>query len=492
MEKMMPPFADSLSDQERRDLAAAVMALRADPERLVRGRESYEQACAACHAAGREGAPAFGAGPGTWSERARSLAPGKSAEELRALATSGSHAAAPLAISNADLGHAVDFLQSAAYVPLDTAAISPGATVRGRVVHGVTGDGVPAATVAGRTRIYGLPGSVVTATTGADGAFELPDVLHGPKVSLSISTTYQTVDYGAVVTPSLEVSRVVPTEISVYETTSQAPLVAENVSVLLSPDPRESVIRAVELWTISNLGNATAVAQPGAPPIVRFWVPEGATDVQLSDRLVGLTAEEDPAGPGGLALRGPIRPGTNRLSFEYAVPYETADLEWWVRPALDAGDVRLAMLAEGVGLAEGSNQSTTSMIGDTAVSGPALGRVTAGDERRIAVTGLPVPAILAAARTAERDAWFGRAALVLATCGVIGALSYGRWGALRATRRRRRTLEARRSRILEELSALGHDAGDETTARLRRGELVEEAIRTERMLAALDDEQEVT
>jgi hypothetical protein len=498
MERMMPPFAGSLDEAARRDLAAAVQALSVGPEAMVRGRVAFRAACADCHA-GSGGSQSTRLVDGDeWTSAAVAFAQHANAAGTRAsLDDPTVHPPIDSAVVDAALG----YLLSAAYDPVPTDGLSVGNRIGGRVEHVPSGRAVPAAVVSAQSRVSTLPGSLMTTTTAPDGTFAFADVLAGRGVLTELSVVHEGVTYTSVITPAAppasgaEGSETPPVTLPVYDTTTEAELVAERVQLLLSPDPSVGVLRAAEIWSVRNEDLATLVAN-GVPPLV-FRVPPGAANPRL---VVG-----GPVDPGGIAAGAayageghrrtltatisadgllpadvPIPPGGTRLSFEYEMPYSEVEFDWPVRPAIPAEDVRVAMVAEGVTLEAAGRESIAGEVGGASVAGLQLGAVGPADNVVVSIRGLPQPQAAIGATGEMAPGWTAWVGLAVGALGMIAALTFAYWGEAPAEARRAARLRAARREAIDRIATLDRSqsaASAQPGDAAIRAALIEEAVR---------------
>jgi mono/diheme cytochrome c family protein len=494
LDRMMPPFGDSLSDAERWALAAAVQTLRIGPERQVRGRLAFDSHCAECHTDAGSGL-ALRSADGRWSQSARRAAMDWSGAGALELVGGSRHP--PVGAPGSDLRAAVDYLSTAAFDALPAEGLSTNGEIRGRVVLAPAGSGAAAVDVGAVSYALGLPGSVVTATTDADGGFQFDGVLAGPDVNVELVTEYEGVRYSTIVTPTVagEPDGGAPTELNIYGTTTTAPLIAERAHLLLSPAPEAGVIRAVELWTIRNPLESTLVAKTDGATL-RFLLPAGAVDARFGPGSPQAASQSGGPIAGGdafeLSTRSPVLPGATEVSFDYEVPYSEATFDWPVRSVLPAEEVNLAVIpADNVRMTSGDAESRTGDVGGQPVTALSLGAVRAGERREVSIDGLAQPLDSQAAVASRRSLPSSAAlAAVAATFGVLAAAAFALGGTDSADRRRRRALEARRSAIVDQIVALDQDhvvGPRDAEHRAERAALLAEAVGIDVLLTQMAD-----
>jgi mono/diheme cytochrome c family protein len=311
LDRFMPGF-QSLSDQQRWDVAAYALTLSTEPDEIERGREVYEaNSCADCHAAG---AAASFLSAGALAERSgeeilqvitdgtgEMPAFGDSLSEdeawalvsyLRASGSAGAVASAPSATPESTEPTAPapeGEVTSAEVTPALSLTPEPGATaqapageVRGQVTNGTQGGPVEAGL---EVTLRGVEGSeeVFRSRTqvgqGGEFAFEGVEVVPGRLFTVSVE--YEGVTYESDPAHLVNGSPVLDLPLTVYETTSEnIGLSVAQLHLILST-PQEGFVRAFEIWVFSNSGDRAVLPADGAP-LLEVALPEGAVLVQLT------------------------------------------------------------------------------------------------------------------------------------------------------------------------------------------------------------------
>ncbi len=470
LDRFMPPFRDSLSQEQRWDAAAAVLAMYLTPERLARSESDFQQLCASCHVAG--GAPTLGR-TGVLPDVA---------------VVDGSLRDAPHidmwrdAVDAARVQAAVDFARSLAFVPIPHESLRLDGTLRGTVRIQPMGSGLAHAAVRVIPFALGFPGDVITVTSSAAGEFAATGLVSGPGVDTLLATTYKSVDYTTVVTEVLAAGHL---ELAVYETTDRAPLRATAARVLLSAQQSPGILQAVEIWDVSNPTTRTLTAATGESTLA-FTLPSGATAARFGDDRLQASAV---AAGGRLMTSAPMIPGDHQVSLEYALPYERTEYEWSLRVPFPVDDVRVAAVGPGLVIEAGPSPVTLGEAGGLPVAAAALGALDEGATSTVRLTGLPpAPAGEAGAGMAGSlgTSWAATVATVTAVLGALTALAFPRRGRIAAARRREQRLRLERSAALDSVAELDILAGegmiDDAGYRLRRAEALEAALRSTRAL----------
>ncbi len=201
----------------------------------------------------------------------------------------------------------------------ETPAVSIGRVV-GQVVNGTDGELAPEGL---EVTLRGFDGQqevvTLTATTDDEGRFVFEDVEGVPGRLFVVTAEYQDVVYGSEVAHFGE-QEVLELPLQIYESTQSTETLQVDRLHLVMEAPAEGVLRVIELWIFSNLGDRTIQGAEDAPAL-EIALPAGATGLQfeggaLGDRFVSTEK--------GFADRSPIRPGSSvhQLVFSFELPYE--------------------------------------------------------------------------------------------------------------------------------------------------------------------------
>jgi mono/diheme cytochrome c family protein len=507
IDKLMPPWKDALSAQERWDAIYGAWSFYYSPARLVRGREAWEAHCASCHTGGV--LPLF---PEQMVVESQS--------DLFARARNPRFAAhaAVAEVPDAELWAALDYARTLTFDALPFEDLSLGGVVGGRVSNGSQGSG----TAAG-ARIAAVPfdeatGSIlpddpVSATVGAAGVYTLTGLLAGPGLSYRIVASYGGADYiqpddivlaGGDAAPSRA-------DFEVFEPSTDVPLSVRRVEIALSPRPEAGLLDVAEAWVIVNGTDRTKVAGAGgmsdsadaadaglAAASFRIDLLPGAFDIEIDDPRVRASAAMTGT---VLSTRAAMPPGEHPVMLRYSVPYDAETFEIDRGLELPAQALRISVMSEGAVI-----QSETLGAPETAqASGQAITRASASDlaegSRIMArIEGLPAPEVEAQVPGVMRPLappLFGRTALAgtalaLAFAGLLLVFAYPVLAARRDPRRQAARLAAERSRVIAAIAELDrrYAKGEVAAApyAARRAALVDRAIMLAR--AGGPDEEE--
>lgn len=316
LDRYMPPFAGSLSTDERWDALAYVYSLSADADQAAQGQTLLRQNADALQSVFPT--------PQDLAELG-----GYSQQELATQLTDA------LQLSTDEAGALAIYLQGQALGISDQVAAASdapdasgstsvsetgGLEITGSVSNGSGGDLPQDAEVV----LHGFDQTdeVVTqrVAMAADGSYQFSGV---PFVDGRIYVT--SVDYGGynfysdLYTPDNAASRA-ELPLTVYETTTDTgDLVVDRLHLIVE-FPEAGQLRVVELVTVSNQGDRVVIPQPDGTPALRYSLPEGASNLAFEQGALGDRYVTSADGFGDL---WPVLPGsdTYEILFAFEVPY---------------------------------------------------------------------------------------------------------------------------------------------------------------------------
>ena len=276
--------------------------------------------------------------------------------------------------------------------------------VRGRVVNGTEGFGVPDdANLAALMLITGADGALAgtgQAVVAADGGFVFEDTRVVVGGSYTLSVDYGGVFYGLTLAAADLVDGGDEVVIAVYEATEDAGIIVvdRQVMVITDLDAPERMAAVTEFVRFRNPTDRTLVpnletAGPGRFSFLRFALPPGAVDVAVQSDLRG--GEVISVGS-GFALTAAVPPGEHSVDFAYRFPYGDGAVAY--RNSLPQGAGIFQVLVperwDGVALAGLSARPPVGI--QEAVYRAWEGRdLPAGQGVELRLAGLPQPGVLA-------------------------------------------------------------------------------------------------
>jgi mono/diheme cytochrome c family protein len=424
LERFMPPFA-SLSGDERWDVAAYALSLSTSPEQLAQGKNLYGEECASCHNPDGGGqAEADFSDPAFMADR--------SAADLYAEITDGGEGMPAYSGSlTADERWAaaryvetLPLAQPAA--PEETTppeAETPEAafgTIRGQVINGTAGAVLPAGL---EVELHGFDGDaevlMETAVVGDDGTFLFENLEVVPGRLYVAASEYGGILYTSEITHLTEAGETLNMTITIFEATQDTDAVSVDRLHVLFDFSNEGVVRVLELWVISNLGDETIATSEGEG-LLEIALPEEAGQPNFEDSALGeryLPTET------GFIDRMPLRPGAGvaQLVFDFDMPYSgRLDFDQHMNYPVQAVVV---LVDEGGPRITGDAVEDRGLmtVSDLQMQTYALGPLAAGDEMRFRVSGRPRPLITLGGEDTGRN-------LAIAL-GVFGAalIGVGAW-----------------------------------------------------------------
>lgn len=370
LEHLMPPFPN-LTDRQKWDVVAYAYTLSVPAEALTQGQALYAQNCAACHGENGHGdgpqAAALASLPADLTSQAHMTS--QSDADLYATISNGLAPAMPAyadQLSDEERWALAAFVRTfsfaaashtSAYPPpeayplpgmpaaVPTAAPTPLGTgsVLVQMVNG-SGSHLPADLP---VTLYGLDemSLVVSHTlkTGADGLYTFAGIEMPPGRSFLAVADHAGAVYGSDIIQAGNVPSELALELVIYDASTDASvLTVDRVHMLIEfLDSRN--LQVVEVFTISNPTNRTVVAAEEGGPVTFFPLPEGATNLQFQDSVLG---ERYLAVPGGFADTKNVLPGLAgyQVVFAFEMPYSRG-LEF-IQPVNMTTDAFLVILPD--------------------------------------------------------------------------------------------------------------------------------------------------
>jgi mono/diheme cytochrome c family protein len=323
MDRLMPPWSGSLSDEEIWDVAAYAQALAMSPADIQAGEVLYAEHCAACHAGDGSGAVA---GASDLSDAALMAAQSPQAVFDVVSQGRGEMPAFTDQMAEEERWQVVDYVRTLSYQPV----VSEGA-IAGQVTNATTGQALGDVDV--RLRRWGTETELppLVAQTDAGGNFRFEGLDTGNHAFYLAEVTYDDVPF-----PSDFVSfepgvAELSMPVNVYETTSSDEDIKVERFHFIVIGEQPGFFSVLELYQFSNLGDlayAGSVNEEGLRETVRIALPAGAQELTMQGGTLGVDFLETDE---GLVATSPVLPGaeTFEVAFVYAAPYsgKTLDLD---------------------------------------------------------------------------------------------------------------------------------------------------------------------
>lgn len=350
IDRFMPPF-NSLSDRQRWDVIAYLYTLSTSVEILNQGEELYLANCASCHGmqGGGDGpdAASLQVAPANFKDQQRMA--NKSSAQLFEAIRAGIEPAMP---AFADQLTEDERWALAAYLrSLTFATPEEIAKAQETPLPGITGEvgatGTPLAPVTGvengmvTGQVMNASGGEVppdlvielfgfdamqqaysaSTSIGPDGSYTFSDVEMPVGRAFITSTEYNKVPYSSDVVVVEEGTTSLDLSLPIYESTTDSSVLSVDRMHILFENGEPDTLRVIELWILSNLSDRTLIATEEGAPVTTYQLPEGATNLQFQDGVLGERYVETPDGFGDT---GVVRPGqgVRQLVYSFDMPYQ--------------------------------------------------------------------------------------------------------------------------------------------------------------------------
>jgi hypothetical protein len=260
-------------------------------------------------------------------------------------------------------------------------------TVSGRVINGtVDGGDVEGLTVVFHHNTVEALGED-DALAGPDGEFAFTGITYNPETAYGVSVIYKGALYG--INLDLSVGEPAPLELAVYEPIrSDEILRAELVSVLISVvDPVTETLSVLEIVRLVNDTDLAYVPGPAPMQIIRFGLPEGATNLQVDTSfLVAEIFEVDL----GFGVSASVPPGSHEVLYSYQLSYSGSSRVVTRNQRYGADLLRVVIPKHVAGLADPSiGTPGTVEIGEQPYNLLEITDVPKNHELSFTLTGLP-------------------------------------------------------------------------------------------------------
>jgi LPXTG-motif cell wall-anchored protein len=407
LEKLMPNFNNSLSDQQRWDVVAYAFTLSQSEPALKLGQAVYAQECQACHGpqGAGDGDQAAGLNVVDWkSEPARLSA--ASDQEVWAMITQGTPDGMPAygdTLSEDERWAVTSYVRSLSFAgpagetagaaqetpetgatdatesavatePAAEAAAAGVVDIAGQVVNG-SGNALPPDLQVTLTGYDGMePAATFDASVDENGRFRFEGVDAAPGRVYQASVQYGEITYTSEVVHPEEVLAGSPVEnllVQVYDSTTDASaLTADRMHLFFEP-METGTVQVVELFILNNRGNQVIVPAGPDQPVFEITLPENATNLQFQDGELGGQYLETENGFGDLHT---VLPGSGaQLMFAYEIPLEKKT-PLTLHVPLDVQSAVVMLPATGLNL----QSSDLANAGERAVQGMNLKLFTSG------------------------------------------------------------------------------------------------------------------
>ncbi len=390
MDRFMPPFT-SLTDAQRWDVVAYALSLSMSDTSLSEGEQMYSDTCASCHGPSGEGT-ARGPALNTSTFMAE-----HTLEDVFAAATDGMGGEMPGfadKLSEDQRWAAASYVRTLAFgatLPegsAETAPVAPASigSIHGQATNGTTGQPLEGDFEVNLVGFDADAQAVDTSTTlGPDGSFAFDglDIVEGRIFGVTLQ--YRGVVYFSDAAHLSQASPDVTLPLVVYETSSDVSQVTVDRLHLIFDFPGGDIVRVLELWVLSNNGDATVVGE-GDQGAIEIPLPPGATNLGLPGDTLSQDVQFTDQ---GVVVLAPLMPGsgTGQIVFNFDLPYKRS-LDFTQSMAFPVSAV-VALLPDGGPKLSGSGWQDLGVqnIGGDSYQNMTLGALASGQTLTFSLSG---------------------------------------------------------------------------------------------------------
>jgi mono/diheme cytochrome c family protein len=328
MDRMMPPWSGTLTDQQIWDTLGYVWTLHTSADEVNRGKAVYQANCATCHGPNGVGQPPapnlaslMTTGVVSQSAWADTLANGR-----------GQMPGFGNTLDKASQTAVLEYVRGLSFKQEFRAPLQAGnGVITGTVTNGTTGKAVPNQKLS--LHIFDTDGTTVLdsrqVTATAAGAFRFDKLPTDPGLTFAVDTQYPAgsngVPYGSGPAPFITGTTSLALPVTVFDTTSENPgIQADQVHYIIEFDSGRLLI--AELMVFSLKGNRTYLGATDGTGVIHISLPPGAQDLTFSDGALGGRYAQTADGFADILPMAPGN-GTRQLLFRYAIPYTGGTFE---------------------------------------------------------------------------------------------------------------------------------------------------------------------
>lgn len=296
-------------------------------------------------------------------------------------------------------------------------------TVEGVVVSGTAGESDMFGQVVTLHRVTAVGFDDITTLTDDTGAFRFENIEYDPSTRYGVSVRYQDAIYGTDL--DMSTGSPPPVTLTVYEATQDDSIVsAGGASLLLAAaDASDQTLAALEIITLVNRSDMAYVPGTGVMELLRFGLPQEATELSLDTRLIGADFIQVDR---GFALLASVPPGEHEIMFSYRFPYpgETFTLDKSYR--YGAESLRILAPEEVVSISvEGLGEPERVMIGERHYRVLTAEELSRGQSLSLVLDELPTPSVVDSVENSLSSVRFQYAAPVALGVLMVALLAYG-------------------------------------------------------------------
>lgn len=323
LEKLMPPWQNSMTDAQIWDTIYFAWQLHTNELNLVNGQVLYDEQCAACHGSG-----GAGDGPEAEADLLNLADPTYAMSVSQADWMAGWQTAHPEeggAWSEQQQRNVLEYIRSFNYAPIWEPPFRAGnAVFQGNVIQGSAHGADVAGIEIELDAFMGFePIANFTSTVAADGTFVFEGLDPNPEIIYMASAYYGTIGYSSQPLNFTPDTNVLDTSMTVFETTDDPTgLTLARMHWIVDSQPGFLIVGQIATYGMD--GDRTfigaAVAGMTEPGTVAMYVPAAAEEISFQNGELGgrfqqvgnLIYDTSPIAPGA---------GTRQIIVRYVIPY---------------------------------------------------------------------------------------------------------------------------------------------------------------------------
>jgi mono/diheme cytochrome c family protein len=329
LDKLMPPWADSLNEAERWSLVAYLYTLSTPAGQIEQGQALYTANCARCHGATGAGdgpeATQLAKAPRDLSDLAWTAK--RSQQDYFDTVAKGNDLMPAFAdkLTEAERWAVVDYARTFAYdyaAPGEAPPEQQG-SVTGRVTNGTAGGAAPAGL---EVTLHGFTDqelfTTLTATTSATGHYTFANVPYASGRQFVLTTSYLSHTYISDITAFPVGQKALDLPLKVYETTTDPSGLRITQMHTFIEFASNTELNVVQLYVISNVDDRTFVGSDNKT--IEFGLPAGYANLTVQDGQLGETYRLTDSG--GFAEMRAVPPGKRSAQalLSFSLPYDAA------------------------------------------------------------------------------------------------------------------------------------------------------------------------
>ncbi|MBW7882977.1 MAG: cytochrome c [Caldilineaceae bacterium] len=323
LEKLMPPWANQMSDDEIWNTIAFAWSLHTDQSEVRTGATLYAESCASCHGDGGagDGPEATATIPDFTDLSYTTFA--SQADWLAGWQTAHPEVGQEWSVN--DQSAALEYIRTFSYLPPWESGYRPGTgVVSGTIVNGTSGTTLPDDLVVALDAYAGFDRiAAFTTTVTAEGTFEFRELALDPDIAYLASTVTGGISYSSDFISLSPDAAQAETTIAVYEGTTDPSALRVNRSHLIL-DSQPGALIVGQIYTFGNVGDRTYMGQMlegvDEPLTVALPVPVDAQEISFESGSLGGRFHRV-----GQVIYDtlPVVPGTDtrQIIVRYAIPY---------------------------------------------------------------------------------------------------------------------------------------------------------------------------